>query len=92
MLEVVVYQDARGIQPFTNWHDELEAHAATRIDTAIRRIAEGNLSDSKGVGAGVMERRLHLGAGLSHLLRPRRRLHCRVTGWRHEERTAKRYR
>lgn len=63
MFEVVVYQGRNGTEPFTEWHANLDPQASARIDTAVRRIAEGNLGDAKGVGSGVLERRIEWGPG-----------------------------
>ena len=63
MLEVVAFQDKDGKEPFAEWHDSLDREAAVRVDTAVRRMAEGNLSDVKGVGGSVMERRIDWGPG-----------------------------
>lgn len=62
-VELVVYQDAAGSQPFTYWFDDLDIHAAAKITTALHRMLAGNFSDAKSVGSGVMERRIDWGPG-----------------------------
>lgn len=62
-LELVVYRSAHGSQPFAAWFDDLDRHAARKVTAALQRMAEGNLSDVKSVGAGVLERRIHWGPG-----------------------------
>ncbi len=63
MLDLVVYQEAGGKRPFQVWFDGLERAAGAKVATAIQRMASGNLSDAKSVGAGVMERRIDWGPG-----------------------------
>ena len=41
----------------------MSAPAAAKVATALYRIAEGNLSNIKGVGGGVFERRIDSGPG-----------------------------
>lgn len=63
MFEVVRYQAPDGRQPFTEWHSQLDAHAAMRVGIAVVRMGDGNLADTKSVGAGVLERRINWGPG-----------------------------
>lgn len=63
MFEIAVVVEANGICPFEGWFDRLPADVADRVDTAIQRMRLGNLGDSRSVGSGVMERRLHVGPG-----------------------------
>lgn len=63
MLEVREYQDTEGHSPFAAWFAGLDASAAARITVALTRIGQGNLSNVKGVGAGVLEYRLDFGPG-----------------------------
>ena len=63
MFEIEAYVDARGHSPFARWFDRLDAHAAARVTTALSRIEQGNLSSTKGVGAGVVEIRIDFGPG-----------------------------
>ena len=63
MREVVYYQTAGGESPFAVWLASLDDRTAARIATTVRRMELGNFGDSKGVGGGVMERRLTFGPG-----------------------------
>ena len=63
MFEVREYVDTRGRSPFTRWFDRLDARAAARVATALFRMEQGNLSNAKGVGAGVFEYRVDAGPG-----------------------------
>ena len=64
MNEVREYVDSRGRNPFADWFDGLDATLAAKVRVAVVRMAAGNLSDVKGVGQGVLERRIHVGPGL----------------------------
>jgi putative addiction module killer protein len=58
--QVVIVQTAL----FRDWLDGLrDRKARLRIDVQLKRLASGNAADSKSVGAGVQELRLHFGPG-----------------------------
>lgn len=63
MIEVREYVDAAGRSPFGDWFAQLNAQAAARITIALARIEQGNLSNVKGVGGGVLEYRVSFGPG-----------------------------
>jgi putative addiction module killer protein len=63
MLSILEYLDATGRSPFRDWFDELEATAAARIAVALARLEQGNLSNAKSVGEGVLEYRIDFGPG-----------------------------
>ena len=49
---------------FRNWLDSLrDRRALIWIDDRLRRLADGITGDTKSVGGGVQELRLHFGAG-----------------------------
>lgn len=62
-MEILEYLDADGDSPLQGWFDALDAAAAAKITVAISRIRLGNLSNVKGVGAGVQEYRIDFGPG-----------------------------
>ena len=63
-MEVKIYQDEHGNEPFTEWLNSLrDAVTRRRIRKRLRRIERGNLGDFGSVGDGVFELRLHFGAG-----------------------------
>ena len=62
-MDVEEYLDDAGESPFGAWFDDLEATAAARITIALTRLAQGNLANAKGVGAGVQEYRIDTGPG-----------------------------
>ena len=63
MPEVRAYLDHRGRSPFDRWLDDLPLHVQNRIHQLLARMSEGNFGDTRGVGDGVLERRVHFGPG-----------------------------
>src|SRR5271169_4933073 len=63
MIEVREYLDQSGHNPFAAWSDRLNREAAAKVAAALARIQQGNLSNAKGVGAGVHEYRIDFGPG-----------------------------
>jgi putative addiction module killer protein len=62
MLEVRYYVSGER-SPFADWFAELEAVARAKVATAIARIEQGNLSNAKSVGGGVLEYKIDFGPG-----------------------------
>jgi putative addiction module killer protein len=64
VIELVYYQEENGRSPFIEWITALRDKVAkARIAARLRKIESGNLGDSKPVGEGVTELRIHVGAG-----------------------------
>ena len=63
MLDVRYYVLANDDCPFERWFAELNAEARAKVTVAIARIAQGNLSNTKSVGEGVVEYRINFGPG-----------------------------
>ena len=63
MVEIREYTNPDGYSPFADWFNELDAQAAAKVTTALVRMEQGNFSNAKGVGAGVLEYRLDFGPG-----------------------------
>ncbi len=63
MMELQEYLTATGKSPFGAWFNGLDAQAAARVAVAMSRMERGNLSNTKGVGVGVMECRIDVGPG-----------------------------
>jgi putative addiction module killer protein len=63
MVEVREYLDGGGRNPFAAWSDGLNREAAAKVAAALARIQQGNLSNAKGIGAGVHEYRIDFGPG-----------------------------
>lgn len=54
MLDVRYYVAANGDEPFAEWFADLEAVARAKVTRAIARMEQGNLSNVKSVGGGVV--------------------------------------
>ncbi len=63
MIDIVEYLDANGKSPFAGWFDDLDGLAATKVTIALSRIGQGNLSNVKALGSGLLEYRIHFGPG-----------------------------
>jgi putative addiction module killer protein len=62
--ELVYYREENGSSPFLEWIATLrDQMAKARIAARMRQIESGNFGDSKPVGEGVTELRIHVGAG-----------------------------
>jgi putative addiction module killer protein len=61
MIDVIDYVDGRGRNPFRRWFDGLDDTIQSRVSVALLRVADGNLSSARSVGAGVSELRLDFG-------------------------------
>jgi putative addiction module killer protein len=62
-VPVLEFLDRQGSSPFAKWFGGLDAAAAAKVTTALLRMELGNLSNAKGVGAGVLENRIDFGPG-----------------------------
>jgi putative addiction module killer protein len=61
---IIVYRDARGKEPFTDWLNRLrDATTRRRILKRLLRLEQGHYGDVKPVGEGVNELRFFFGAG-----------------------------
>jgi len=63
MIDIRYYVDVGGNAPFAEWFAELEPVAGARITRAIARMEQGNFSNAKGVGEGVLECKIDFGPG-----------------------------
>lgn len=63
MIDVKEYIDERGRSPFARWFETLNERAAAKVSVALIRMEQGNLSNLKAVGNGVMEYRIDFGPG-----------------------------
>jgi putative addiction module killer protein len=63
MMEIREYIDTQGRSPYGRWFNRLDAQAAAKVVTALVRMEQGNLSNTKSVGAGVLEYRIDFGPG-----------------------------
>src|SRR6266446_7907226 len=62
-MQILEYLDSAGNSPYRDWFESLNAEAAAKVTVALTRIELGNLSNVKGVGAGVQEFRIDFGPG-----------------------------
>ena len=63
MVEIRYFVAASGAQPFADWFAALAAVARAKVTRAIVRMEQGNFSNVKGVGEGVLEYRIDFGPG-----------------------------
>ena len=63
MAEIRYYVAAGGAAPFADWFAKLDAVAGAKITRAIARMEQGNFSNVKSVGEGVLEYRIDFGPG-----------------------------
>ncbi len=63
MLEIRYYVAADGRQPFAEWFADLDPVARAKVARGIARMEQGNLSNVKSVGAGVLEYKINFGTG-----------------------------
>ena len=63
MLEIRYYLAPDGRSPFEGWFSSLDPTARAKVTVAIARLEQGNLSNVKGVGEGVLEYRIDWGPG-----------------------------
>jgi len=63
MIIINEYIDSNDRSPYAKWFNRLNAAAAARVVTAVVRMEQGNLSNVKGIGGGVLECRIDFGPG-----------------------------
>ncbi|MBF0305199.1 MAG: type II toxin-antitoxin system RelE/ParE family toxin [Alphaproteobacteria bacterium] len=64
MMNLLRYQREDGREPFTEWLGGLrDTVAQARIRVRLRQVEAGNFGDCEPVGEGVIELRVHVGAG-----------------------------
>ncbi|MGA8494528.1 MAG: type II toxin-antitoxin system RelE/ParE family toxin [Xanthobacteraceae bacterium] len=63
MPEIRYYVVPSGLQPFVAWFADLEPVARAKVTRAVVRLEQGNFSNVKSVGEGVLEYRIDFGPG-----------------------------
>jgi putative addiction module killer protein len=63
VTELRYYVADDGESPFESWFEALDAQAGAKVAAALARLEQGNLSNAKGVGEGVLEYRIDWGPG-----------------------------
>jgi putative addiction module killer protein len=63
MLELRYFLGADGRSPFARWFEDLDVVASAKVVRALVRMEQGNLSNVKPVGEGVLEYKIDFGPG-----------------------------
>lgn len=63
MVEIRYYVSVDGREPFAEWFAELDPIASAKIARAMARMEQGNFSNVKSVGEGVLEYKIDFGPG-----------------------------
>ena len=64
MVELLRFQRDDGREPFSEWLNGLRDKVAqARVRVRLRQVQAGNFGDCEPVGEGVIELRVHVGAG-----------------------------
>ncbi len=63
MIKISEYIDEKDKSPYAVWHDHLNARAAAKVSTALYRLEQGNFSNAKGIGGGILEYKIDFGPG-----------------------------
>ena len=63
MIALRGYISENGTKRFAKWLEGLDASAAAKVTIALTRMEQGNLSNAKGVAAGVYEYKIDFGPG-----------------------------
>lgn len=62
-IRILEYLDSQGRSPYATWFEGLNAQAAAKVAAALYQLAAGSASQIKGVGSGVLERKIDFGPG-----------------------------
>jgi putative addiction module killer protein len=63
VLDIRYYLTSDGRTPFEDWFGAIDPIARAKVTLAMTRLGQGNLSNVKGVGEGVLEYRISFGPG-----------------------------
>ena len=62
--EIRVYRTLNGGEPFTEWLESIQdRRTRRRIRARLEQLTFGNFGDHRFIGEGILELRLHFGAG-----------------------------
>jgi putative addiction module killer protein len=61
--EIRYYVTSAGGAPFADWFADLDVVARAKVTLALARLEQGNFSNVKSVGEGVLEFRIDFGPG-----------------------------
>ena len=59
MIELRYYLTEDGQSLFERWYSRLDNLAAAKVTVALARLEQGNLSNAKTLGGGLVECRIH---------------------------------
>jgi putative addiction module killer protein len=62
-MQTLQYLDPDRNNPFAAWFDGLDPQAAAKVTIGVSPLEQGNLSNAKSVGGGVLEYRIDFGPG-----------------------------
>lgn len=62
-MKIKEYLEKNGQSPFARWFESLESVAASKVTTALYRLEQGNHSNVKSVGGGILEYKIDFGPG-----------------------------
>ena len=62
-MDLLEYLDEKGLSPFEDWFNRINAQAAAKVTTALVRLENGNTSNAKSLGGGVYELKIDFGPG-----------------------------
>ncbi len=62
-IGILEYLDPSGRSLFGEWFADLNAPAAAKVAMALTRLGQGNFSNVKAIGRGVLEYRIDFGPG-----------------------------
>jgi putative addiction module killer protein len=62
-FELRRYRTPSGRVPYSDWLRSLDNTPAARVEAHVDRMKTGNFGDSRPVGSGVIELRIHTGPG-----------------------------
>jgi len=63
VIKIRLYTAESGKSPFQKWFAGLNSVATAKVTIALERLARGNVSNVKAVGAGVSEYKIDFGPG-----------------------------
>ena len=63
MIRILEYLDLGGRSTYATWIESLTHEAAAKVVEAVVRMSQGNFSNVRSVGAGVLARKIDFGPG-----------------------------
>ncbi len=63
MIYIEEYINDKGFSAFSLWFNQLDSVAAAKVLTALYRMEQGNFSNTKSLGGGIIEYKIDFGPG-----------------------------